>query len=67
MRDKQDFRENLARVSERANGAEMVPLLIAAKIVGLDYRTLKNDKSFPVKKIGRMYYVSVAGLARWMS
>ena len=65
-REKELYRDNLERVCERFK-SEMIPLKDAADFIGCDVRTLQSDRDFPVKKLGRKYYVSSVALARWLS
>ena len=65
-REKEDFRDNLARICERFTG-ELITLKEAAEFLGIDFRGLQTDKSFPIKKVGGRYYVTVVALARWLS
>lgn len=66
-REKEDFRENLRLVSERFGDIQLIPLLQAAEYCGANYRKLKKDKLFPLKKVGGRYYVPAVGLARYLS
>ncbi len=65
-REKELFRENLDRL-KAVFPHELIPIQDAAGYVGLDARTLRADKTFPVKKISGRFYVGVAALARWLS
>ncbi len=65
-REKQDFRDNLERISARFS-KELIPLKDAADYVGCDPRTLRDAKDSPVKRVGRFYYVAIVALARWLS
>lgn len=71
-REKEGFRDQLERLSERYPGREAIGIEEAAEIVGLDRRTLISDKSFPARKCGNKsptggkYIVPLAGLARWL-
>nr|DAJ33597.1 MAG TPA: hypothetical protein [Bacteriophage sp.] len=37
------------------------------KLLCVDRMALLNDKTFPVKKVGRRYIIPIVPLARWMS
>ena len=64
--EKRDFRDNLARISERFTG-EMIATREAAKFLGIGIKNLNNDNTFPQKKVGGRWYISAVALARWMS
>lgn len=66
-REKEMYRENLERVMEYWPTQEMVRMKDVAMWLGVDIRTLQRDKTFPAKKIGGRYFVSVTALASWMS
>ncbi len=61
------YEANLERIYAEFGRVALVPLLSAAVFVGADWRTLRDDKKFPTKKIGRRYYVGSVALARWLS
>ena len=65
-REKEGFREQLARLSEKYPGREMISLPEACEITGCYRRTLLQDKTFPRKKMGNVYKIPVVQLARWM-
>lgn len=65
-REKEDFRDNLSRISERFSG-ELIPYLEACEYIGCTRKQMDRDRSFPKKKIGGRYYVTVVALARWLS
>lgn len=70
-REKEGFRDQLQALIERFPGREMIDLKEAAELVGCCTRTLREDKSFPVIKIGNPRghgpcRVSLVALARWM-
>ena len=65
-REKEVFREQLARLSERYPGREMISLADACQVTGLYRRTLLKDKTFPRKKLGQVYRIPLVDLARWM-
>lgn len=72
MREKEGFREQLARLDEMFPGREAIKIDEAVKCVGLCRRTLLADKTFPAKKLGSkgytggVYAVPKVGLARWL-
>lgn len=65
-REKEDFRDNLARICERFTG-ELITLKEASEYIGVSLRNIQADKTFPAKKVGGRYYVTVVALARWLS
>lgn len=66
-REKEDFRENLARLSERFPGRDVVTIQEAAPVVGRCVKLLIYDKNFPKVKVGNRWSVPLVGLARWLS
>lgn len=66
-REKADYRDNLALLNERFGAKATAPLSAVADYVGVDYRTLLAEGSFPVIKCGRCYVVPLVGLAKWLS
>ena len=66
-REKVDFRENLALLIEKFGDVQLIPLQSAADTIGIDIRTMQRANDCPVKKIGRRYYITLVGLARWIS
>lgn len=67
MRVKEDYYDNLKRITEKLGDNELIPIKKAAGFLGVDVRRLKEDRSFPIKKIVGRYYVTTVALARWMS
>lgn len=70
-REKEGFRDQLQALMERFPGREMIDLKEAAALIGCCTRTLREDKSFPVIKLGSPKgngpcRVSLVQLARWM-
>lgn len=64
--EKADFRDNLVRITERFS-TELIRVKEVATFLGVDAKSLNNDKTFPQKKVGGRWYVSAVALARWMS
>ena len=64
--EKKDYRDNLERICEKFKG-ELITLREAAEFLGIDFRGLQTDKTFPVKKVGGRYYITVVALAKWLS
>lgn len=66
-REKEDFRENLSRLTERFPGREAITITETATLLGRCTRTLRSDKTLPKVKVSREYVVPLVGLARWLS
>lgn len=67
MRVKEDYYDNLQRITEKFGGVELIPIKQAAEYLGVGERLLKESRDFPLKKVGGRYYVTAVALARWMS
>jgi len=72
MREKPGFRDQLEALMNRFPGRDVIDLKEAAALIGCCTRTLREDKSFPIIKIGSPHgngpcRVSLVQLARWMS
>ena len=68
-REKEGFREQLQQLQERFPEREAIDLKEVAPLLGVCTRTLKENKTFPAKKLGGKtgpYIVPLVGLARWM-
>lgn len=65
MREKELFRENLILIRERFGDRQLIPVMEVAKYLGLNVQTVRDH--YPVKKVGRMYYVAAVTLARELS
>ena len=48
------------------NGRPLITVQEAARYLHKDPRTLKADRTFPYRKRGGRYMVSLVALARWM-
>ena len=66
-REKEDFREILARLTEKFPGRETISIQEAVPLVNRCAKSLRYDSDFPKKKIGNIWYVPIVGLARWLS
>ena len=64
---KELYYDNLDKIVARFGAVQLIPLKEVAEFVGCDHRTLSKTKDFPIKKLGRRYYVPAVGLARWLS
>ena len=65
--EKATFHEELTALREKFPETELIGIRDAAKYIGCDYRSLLADRTFPLKKIGRHYKVSIINLARWLA
>lgn len=65
-REKEGFREQLARLTEQFPGVEMIPLAKACEVAGCSRKSLLHDATFPRKLLGGKYKVPLVGLARWL-
>lgn len=71
-REKDGFREQLARLDEQFPGREALNLQEAIQITGLDRRTLLSDRGFPARRMGSAvstggkYMVPKVALAKWL-
>ncbi len=66
MVEKKDYRDNLERLSQKFSG-ELIPFLDACRYVGCTPKQLNTDKTFPKKKVGGRYYVTMVAFAKWLS
>lgn len=67
MRVKEDYYDNLQRITEKFGGVELIPIKQAAEYLGVGERLLKEIRDCLLKKVGGRYYVTAVALARWMS
>lgn len=56
----------LAELKAAFPGKVMIPLSHAARYLRVDPRTLHANRSFPMRKFKRMWYVNLVALAKWM-
>lgn len=66
-RERENFRDQLQSLRDRYEGQEVLTLEQSEKLLCVDRMALLNDKTFPVKKVGRRYIIPIVPLARWMS
>lgn len=66
---RENFQEQLSRLSQRYPGRETISLREACALLGKDPKTLRRDKSFPRIQQGKYKGITVplVGLARWLS
>lgn len=67
MRVKEDYYDNLKRITDKFGERELLPVREVANFLGCDYRTLFRKNGPGIKQIGGRYFVTVVALARWMS
>lgn len=72
-REREGFREQLARLDERYPGREMLTIDEAAELVDIGRRFITEIDGFPLLRVGctkkgsrGKYRVPKVGLARWM-
>ena len=73
-REKEGFRDQLERLTEKFPGRECLTIEEASKLLQVHRQTLLQDKDFPAQKVGAArasrggkYIVPLVGLARWLS
>ena len=64
--EKKDFRDHLERLSQHF-ATELITYRQAWEYLGTTRKLLDRDKTFPKKRISGRYYVSLVGLAKWLS
>lgn len=67
MFEPKDFEPTLKMLVETFEDKKVISLNKAAKYVGCKPDRLLSDKTFPVKRFGGQYRVSIVGFARWLS
>ena len=72
MREKPGFRDQLQALMDRFPGRDVIDIKEAAELLGCCTRTLRENSTFPIIKIGNPRghgpcKVSLVQLARWMS
>ena len=65
-REKEGFREQLARLDEKFPGRECISLKESCTLLDCYRTTLLEDKTFPRKKMGSKYAIPLVSLARWL-
>ena len=65
--EKETYYPALAELKEAFPGRPLLSRQEVARYLNMDPRTLSGDRTFPQKKIGGRYMVSVVALARWMA
>lgn len=66
-REKEGYRDHLAFITSRF-GEDKIALTVqeTCQLLGIHPETMRYDKKFPKRKIGRRVIVPVVELARWM-
>ena len=59
--------EHLRNLYNRFGRVEMIAIANAADYTGLTVKVLKNDRTFPLKKVCGRLYVTVVAFAKWLS
>lgn len=69
MREKADYRDNLALLRDLTDGKLLISLSKAAEILGKDTKQLRNTKEIRdmMVEVGKRQMLPVVSLARWMS
>ena len=62
-----DYKDMLDLIRADLGTEPMIPLYRVAKWLHKKPEVLLKDRTFPIKRVGRINYVPVTGLARWMS
>lgn len=65
-REKEEFHEQYQILRQRFDDREVITMDESCKLLGLDRDALRNDKTFPAKKVGKKYIIPLVSLARWM-
>lgn len=65
--EKQGYHECLTELKSAFPGVSVITRKEAARYLRIDPRTLAQDKTFPVKRLGGRNYVYLASLARWLA
>jgi hypothetical protein len=66
-REKELYRDNLQLLKEKYPDKLTFTLNEAAALLGVDRRTLINDKNFHKPRSGRYYIIPVTAIAHYMS
>ena len=61
-----DWRDQLVRLDEKFKD-ELIPLKDVREYLGLNELSVKNDKTFPMIRVGGRYYVPKMRLAKYLS
>lgn len=65
--EKDNFYIQLNDLKESFPDVKQITVTEAARYLSVDPRTLKNDKTFPIKKLGGRYMVNILNFARWLA
>lgn len=62
-----NYKDMLALIREDLGYEPMIPLYKVARWMHKKPEVLLKDRTFPIKRVGRINYVPVTNLARWIS
>lgn len=65
-REKDGFREQYDALAVRYPNVEAIDVNTCAALLGIARNTIMGDKTFPAKKVGGKYIVTLVALARWL-
>lgn len=65
MNAKKLYHDYLAEIHEHCGDKELIPVKDIAKYLGVSVKTVK--KHYPLKHVGRLWYVSAVELARMLA
>ena len=60
-------RETAARLRDSHSGRELITVIEAAAVLGVQKRTLIEAQLLPIRKVASRYYVSIADLADFLT
>lgn len=67
MREAEGYRPQLELLVDMFPNRAAITINECQSAVGCDRRTLLADRTFPARKIGNKYSVSLTELARWLT
>ena len=67
MIEMENYRPYIGLLTEKCGDREEIPLLSVAAFMGVDHRTLRGRKGFPVRKIGGRYVCRRLELAKYLA
>lgn len=69
MRERTDYRDNLAQIKEATGGKMLISFAEAARILGVDAKALGKTKEVldMAVEVGKQRRLPVTGLAKWIS
>ena len=66
-RERPAFRDNMEMLLEATGGKTLIRLTEAAKVLGINKKTLEATEGLKIVMVGKSRMLSVATLARWLS